>query len=198
MNKFIEKIGFVKHDFRCFKQNDMFDFKPGINLIVGDQGCGKSSLFYSILNYEKSGIAMKYNPEYGYRFIDTELMNPRLDSSFKAHKEFDTVTEYQQAEIDAVKTRLVYGLKEKSHGEVILPLILSSNEKDVTYFIDEPEAGLSLKSQYKILKHFKEISKHSQLIIATHSLVLINSVDEVLSLEHKKWMSSKEFIKTQK
>jgi predicted ATPase len=196
-NHSIKKIVFNK-DFRCYKAGEMFEFKAGINLLVGNQGCGKSSMFYSIMNWQESGIAMDYNPESSYRFLDTEKMNPRLADSFKAHQDFKSVNEYQKAESDAVIQRLGNGYNEQSHGQVMLPLLLTKKEKGLTYFIDEPEAGLSIRSQYELLKHIKEVGKDTQLIIATHSLVLIQEIGEVLSLEHKRWMPSQEFIESQK
>jgi len=36
------------------------------------------------------------------------------------------------------------------------------------------------------------------LFIATHSEILMSAVDSVLSLEHKRWMPTMEFIETQK
>jgi len=36
------------------------------------------------------------------------------------------------------------------------------------------------------------------MFIATHSIVLMESVHEVYSMEHMRWMTSEEFIQTQK
>lgn len=194
--RFIKRVAFNK-DFRSFKSKEIIEFKSGINLIVGDQGCGKSSLFYSLLNWQESGISMEYDRNKGYLFFDTETMNPRLETSFKAHKEFGSVNEYEDAKVDNLVAR-VADYDFKSHGQVMLPLILAHKETfDKTIFIDEPEAGLSIRSQFKVFNHYKELAKNNQLIIATHSLVLIKEIGEVCSLEHKKWMTADEFLETQ-
>lgn len=197
MSNYIEKIRFNK-DFRSYREGDLFDFRPGVNLIVGDQGCGKSSLFYSIMNWQESGIAMRYDQTKSYMFLDTETMNPRLKDSFEAHRDFETVREAEKAEFDHAINSLLYDYKEQSHGQIMLPLIMAAKDPDKTYFIDEPEAGLSIRSQYKIAEHFREMAKHGQLIVATHSMVIMEEFGEVLSLEHKKWMSTAEFVETQK
>ena len=197
-NYFIKKIKFNR-DFRTYKRDEILEFKAGINLIVGEQGCGKSSLFKAIMDWQESGISMDYDTESTYAFIDTELMNPRLLDSFKAHRKFKGVTDYDKAEFQSTIDRLVNDYDIKSHGQVMLPLILStSNESGKSIFIDEPESGLSIRSQYTIAKHFKEISKNNQLIIATHSIILMQEVGEVYSLEDRVWMKSEEFIEKQK
>jgi predicted ATPase len=200
--RFIKAIKFNRK-FRSYSEGQLIEFKSGLNIIVGDQGCGKSSLFYSIINWEESGISMARDgsvlPE--YRFMDTESMNPRLKDSFEAHRKFEdfgSLGGYQKAELDSAIFRFETGINQQSHGEVILPLILSSTEKGLTYFVDEPEAGLSIRSQYKIAEHFKELAKYSQLFVATHSLVLMETAKKVLSLEHKRWMPTQEFIESQK
>lgn len=196
-NYFIKKIKFNK-DFRCYKASEIISFKAGINLIVGEQGCGKSTLFYSIMNFRESGIEMDYDPTSSYEFLDTETMNPRLESSFKAHREFKGADDYDSAKLKNVIDRVVGGYNQQSHGQIMLPLLLAKKDvKHKSIFIDEPEAGLSIRSQYKVLEHFRKISKNNQLIIATHSPILIKEVGEVYSLEHRKWMGADEFISSQ-
>ena len=63
----IKSIKF-KQDFRSFKKGDEFTFKPGVNILVGDQGSGKSTLIEM--------IRIKFN---------TEPFSER-DSSWRAKK----------------------------------------------------------------------------------------------------------------
>lgn len=197
-NFFFKKIIF-NEEFRCFKAGEIFEFRPGINLLVGDQGCGKSSMFHVIMKFGQYNIDAEYDESSNYTFLDTESMNPRLKNSWEAHRDFKTVTEYNKAEFDHALDTFAYDYKYKSHGQIMLPLMLAQKKiKRKTILIDEPEAGLSIRSQYKVLEHYKELSKNNQLIIATHSLPIISEIGEVLSLEDKKWMTSNEFILTQK
>jgi len=196
-NHFFKKIQFDE-DFRRYKAGEVLEFKAGINLIVGDQGCGKSSVFEAII--KNWGIlTVDYDRDSDYIFLDTESMNPRLDESYKAHREFESWREEDKAKADAAVNRFAKGYYEQSHGQIMLPLLLANKKvKNKTIFIDEPEAGLSIRSQYKVLNHYRELSKNNQLIVATHSVIFIKEIGEVLSLEHKKWMSSDEFIESQK
>ena len=89
----------------------------------------------------------------------------------------------------------------KSHGQVIFPMLKQINEtKKGIIFLDEPETSLSIRSQYKLAEVIKEAAKNDgcQLFIATHSEILMGAVETVLSLEHRKWMTTEEFIATQK
>jgi predicted ATPase len=71
--------------------------------------------------------------------------------------------------------------------------------KDSVILLDEPEAGLSLRNQFKVWDEVTRASENKcQIIIATHSLVIIQAAEDVLSLEHGKWMKSGDFISTQK
>lgn len=66
-------------------------------------------------------------------------------------------------------------------------------------FLDEPESALSLRNQYNLVKEIDNANKRNcQIIVATHCLPLIEYADNVLSLEHKKWMSNNDFINSQK
>jgi len=196
-NYFFKKLKFDK-DFRCYKVGDVIEFKAGINLIVGEQGCGKSSLFEAII--KNFGIlTVDYDQNSDYLFFDTESMNPRLEDSFKAHRDFNSVTEFEEAKSESLIDRFEFEFDKKSHGQAMLPLALANGKaKRKTIFIDEPEAGLSIRSQYKVLAHYKELSKNNQLVIATHSPIFMKEIGEVLSLEDRKWMSADEFIELQK
>lgn len=197
-NFFFKKITF-NEDFRCFKVGEVFEFKPGINLLVGDQGCGKSSMFHVIMKFGQYNIDAEYDPSSNYTFLDTESMNPRLNDSWSSHREFRGEDEYERAKFEHDRDSLIYDYKYQSHGQIMLPLILAQKKiKGKTILIDEPEAGLSIRSQYKVLEHYKQLAEKNQLIIATHSLVLISEIGEVLSLEDKMWMTSDKFIYTQK
>lgn len=194
---FIRKMKFLK-EFRCFEKNFMIEFNAGINLLVGEQGTGKSSLFYAVLNWAESGIAMEYDKDKGYLFLDTETMNPRRNDSFKVGRTFNTVTDFDNAALEHMKDKFLNEYDYKSHGEVMLSVLLSNSDvKNKTIFIDEPEAGLSIRSQHRILEHYKKLAENNQLIIATHSHVLINNIERVYSMEHRKWMQNTRFLYSQ-
>jgi predicted ATPase len=176
-----KKIKFLK-DYRCFKKNDVFEFKPGINLLVGDQGCGKSTLMQCMMN-NKSEDWKCETDKVQYFSFDTEKDNPRM-----IH------------DLNDIGMDLGYALTTKflSHGESNLPkLKMMKKASENLFFVDEPESALSIRSQLAIAKILKSVGKNNQFIISTHSEIIINIVDEVLNLEKKIWMPTKDFLDEQ-
>lgn len=156
-------------------------FREGLNLIVGENGSGKSTLLQLIRSLEPEDELkeMVVDP-IEFRFFDTEKNNPRVKGSLEYSKSigFDIFSRF------------------KSHGETMLPIITAAEFfKDILLFIDEPEAGISLSNQKKVLAALKEaVKSNCQGIISTHSYVLIKSVPEVFNMDSKSWVSSEEFL----
>ena len=64
-------------------------------------------------------------------------------------------------------------------------------------FVDEPDSGVSLKNRARIVKFLKEAEQNScQIFVATHSYVLIRSVERVFSMDELKWINSSDFLQT--
>jgi predicted ATPase len=90
--------------------------------------------------------------------------------------------------------------KFMSHGEVLENLIITPllKAKNCVIMLDEPESGLSLKNQFKLINLINLAVKNKcQLFIATHCYPLIESFD-VFSIEHKMKMPGSEFIQKNK
>lgn len=173
-----------KTKYRCFKKGAKIEFKDNITLLVGDQGVGKSTILRTLQNSKnhKDTISIEANGKVSTLSFDTEKDNPRMQGSL------GNCSMFQVAAIFS------------SHGETILPLMEHvAKEKDKLLMIDEPESGLSIRSQYRLVKSFKNAAKNNcQLLIATHSIPLMESFKEVFNLEIMKYQSSEDFIKSQK
>ena len=182
----------IKAEHHCFNRiGQKFEFKD-ITLLVGDQGCGKSTLLRGLQHQSKFlKIALTPLGQNGVNtmFFDTEHMNPRTRNP----EEFDSNSGFGYFE--AIDSRF------KSHGEVLKRFTVDviSKAKNSVIFLDEPEAGLSLRNQYRLWDEIlKACGRKCQIVIATHSLAIIQAGEDVLSLEHGKWMKSGDFISTQK
>lgn len=182
----IHSIEFTE-EWRCFKAGDRFDFRPGVNLLVGDQGCGKSSLLGALegAGFEKPGrfrdlrdkTKLEYDPCTVFS-ADFEKDNPRTKGYFDKDIRFQVAAMFS------------------SHGECNLTLISSmATASDCLVMMDEPDTALSIRSCMKLVKLFKEVAdRSSQIIAAVHNISVIQEFNEVLSLEHREWMRNEVFI----
>lgn len=164
-----------------------------VNLFVGNQGCGKSTMLdllqknHSDLHLTLSESVLKNGVNHFY--FDSEKMNPRVCDleSFTTPSGEDVGIGYGGALCSHFK----------SHGEVLVDFIISPllKAKDCVILLDEPESGLSLTNQFKMIDAINTaVGNGCQFFIATHCYPLIERFD-VVSLEHKKQMQGIDFIK---
>ena len=155
-----------KKDFRSFKEGEVIKLPSPVAVLVGDQGVGKSSLIKVITESKKRqdivGINRTDDVPRFLSFFDTEKHNPRTFESFRPK----------------ISTMTQMGVRFVSHGEFIKKALLTEQifeaGKQQIVFLDEPESGLSLRSQRKILDHWnKLIDEGHHLVVSTHSPFLM-------------------------
>src|SRR5690242_18355643 len=99
----LSSVTFIK-DFRCFKAAERVDLHPGINLLVGDQGAGKSSLISILrgvggdhialgpMSIKEARATVKIAVTVGEKFkffgFDFEKENPRTLPGLADKREF--------------------------------------------------------------------------------------------------------------
>ena len=191
---YLEKIKVIGQSYpgsKALKKNFQIECSD-VNLLVGNQGCGKSTLLKLLQQNHKdikltlSDVAKTKGVSSFY--FDAEKDNPRV-------KDLQSYTDPSGRDVSigyggALMTHF------KSHGEVlekftIAPLLKA---KDSVILLDEPESGLSITNQFKLIEAInKAVKNNCQLFIATHCYPLIMNFN-VISLEHNKQMSGKEFI----
>lgn len=160
-------------------------FRKRVTFITGENGSGKSTLVEAI------AINAGLNPEGGSRNFNFRTQDSHSNLFYhlklirSAYREKDGF--FLRAEsfynfasnLDLLgdEIKQYYGgksLHEQSHGESFLALLVNRLYGNGLYIFDEPEAALSISSQFKMLIRIKELAdKNSQFIIATHSPVLM-------------------------
>jgi len=161
-------------------------FSPGLNIIVGENGSGKSTMLALIIKDAPvaTDVAkickLTVTPGTKYRFLDTERQNPRVQHRLPNDPKLFNFT---------VASHFC------SHGESIMPLVRAIKSfKDELVLIDEPEAGISLSNQFKLAELFEQVAKHNQVVVTTHSYVLIRRVKKVYDLDSRLWTNSKSYL----
>lgn len=169
-----------KRDYRCFKQGETISFEP-LTLLVGDQGCGKSTVLQLLTNAGRKDaseiISIEATP-IATRAFDYEKDSPRKGDVFTRTDVF---------------SRMV------SHGEFVRKLNESiCEQKGVCWLQDEPDASLSIRSCLKLAEDIKTaLANGCQVIAAVHAVTLIQQFKRVFSLEDRSWMTPDEFIQRQ-
>lgn len=163
-----------------------------VNLLVGNQGCGKSTLLEMLQkNHKDIKLTLSDNViQNGINsfYFDSEKDNPRVKDPQL----------YTKANGDNVGIGYAGALTSrfKSHGEVLEKFIINPilEAKDCVILLDEPESGLSITNQFKLIDAIdKAVERGCQFFIATHCYPLIEKFD-VISLEHNRQMSGVDFI----
>lgn len=178
-------------DWRCFTTGERFHFYPGVNLLVGDQGCGKSSLIGEVRNcgskLKRADRAYRKERAATLTFEGGETQSLAFDfehDNFRTKNYFDGNTGFHVAAMFA------------SHGEgnKLLLETLDKVENSVL-FLDEPDMALSIRSAHALAQLFERMAgRGNQILAAVHNQVVIQYFEQVLSLEHRRWLPSKDFI----
>jgi predicted ATPase len=163
------------------------EFRPGVNLIVGDQGCGKTTLLNLIdsarreKDLRSARIELTVEGVAAFDSFDFERDNPRTATAF-GRSDFG-------AQVDALFA---------SHGQsmsLILSKLVAPKKVATTFLLDEPDMALSIRSIRAVEKFLKRAGAVGHQIVASvHNALMILPFEEVYSLEHKRWVKSKDFV----
>lgn len=188
----LTRIKFVG-EHRCFKPGDEIELRPGVNMLVGDQGSGKSTVINGIMslaNLRYTGLSNLAD----LMIVDTDMETKLFGFDFEKDN-IRMVRSFDDAPIKAI-----LAARFSSHGETVNAMFGKMVEESVphTFLLDEPDMALSIRSILRLANTIKEAAKTHQIICSAHNPYLIEKFEEVLSLEHRKWMSSEEFIQSHK
>lgn len=214
-----EKKKVTKRTFIIFKKDLEIEFKDNLTIIVGDNGCGKTSLIknlifpYKELNHWFSEDKEKHNQEVVQKYIEDKVRKLTF-SKFpqyiiiekEIHKTsfLDTISKNIQEKAFQKKsimndTLLMFNMQEASNDENSLDFFESlTNIENSLIVLDEPETSLSIKSQLKVSKLIKELSTKNQIVLITHSEYLMRMSNKVYDFEQKKYLDTEQYIKSQK
>lgn len=174
----------------AIKSLNSITFHPAVTFLVGENGAGKSTLL------EALAIAWGFNPEGGSRnfcFSNRDshsslnsylrlvkgIRRPKDGYFLRAESFFNVATEIDRLDGEPGGPPIIrsYGgnsLHEQSHGESFFTLLMHRFHGQGLYMLDEPEAALSPTRQMAMISRMHDlVNQHSQLIIATHSPILM-------------------------
>lgn len=194
---FLNSVTFLE-DFRCYKKDEKIEFNDKLTVITGDNGSGKSTLISSIRSMFKIKWSFSDDPQcYNKVVLDCKNLEGKLTYLDLTQDLYKTSPEIQTHDIDTYLSAL-----HSSSGEGSFLQILKLIEKEAAgsdlLILDEPERGLSIKKQniiLKIIDHINKLHPNLQIILITHSDLLMCLNENVFSTSHKKYISIQEYMK---
>lgn len=165
------------------------EFTHPVTIFCGDNGSGKSTLLKAICRRCNIHI-WEGVPRVPYQYNKYENMLPQalevrwvngsVQGSFFSPELFrnysQLVDEWAMGSPGILKHYGGSSLVSQSHGQSFMAYFSSIYRVEGVYFLDEPEAALSPRTQLELLALLAEMSlkKHAQFIIATHSPILMS------------------------
>lgn len=195
---FLKKIKYKK-DVVPFTKGYTIEFNAPCTFLVGENGCGKSTILDTIREHFKiadqtylkrhdlkdcAGITVEGKPKVCY--YDAHADNLKYSSVFGDDIGMQMAQQRNSSGISSLLT-----LKKKLEDWKI---------KDSIILLDEPCRGLSIKNQYKLLRFLIHLTTNgNQLICSTHSeafmeLNLLEDVFKLYSVEHGRYRKYQELM----
>jgi predicted ATPase len=190
------------NEYRCFKPMATILFNPGVNLLVGSNGSGKSMVLGAIcahaklkkafwkrdLNAQKHSVLVTSKDEtnLGVFAHDFEYDSARTAISLETHGMLPMETIVHHSRM--------------SHGQATMDIILALEgaKKPGIIILDEPDTGLSPGAARKLsraLKHQESIG--SQVIASVHNPWVIEEFERVWDMDKMTFRSGQEYLDEQ-
>jgi predicted ATPase len=140
------------------KENPCMDFKSGYNVLIGQNGSGKSTVLRAIAKCPMCVVGCDKGD--AIKYITTETLNPNMGGTFSNREE------------------MIQGIRAmfKSHGQGVLDSLRNqSHSKETVILIDSPETGQDMENSETIYRGLLLMAEDYQVIVATNSLVFMRS-----------------------
>ena len=201
----------VNKDIRNFKKGDEFDFtkilgKIGYITLVGDNGCGKSTLIHAIRGIKND---KKTNSLSESDFIKLS-QNFSIEHNYEKIFHFDNIKDNgssMNVSYDAVEYIQSGGFytKDKSHGEsslMYLSMFIDKIKEEIIpgktlIVMDEVDNGFSIKNMAKFINVVLNLNVKEQchVITISHNPFLIHQNGVVYDVAKKDVVLSSRFLK---
>lgn len=171
-----------------FQPGEVFEFPPGLTLLVGEQGSGKSMLLNQIYETTQPQLAgLPDKPTLRVKVV-------RLTGDAKTRLVYFDFEHNNPRTRGHIETAWEFASLGRSHGEVVYKIIENIPADAGVVALDEPDVALSPRSTKFLAKTLKTLAAGRYVLAAVHSPIVMLEVGEVYSMEHRKRMSALEFL----
>lgn len=179
-----------KKDYRVFKEGQTITFKNPITVITGDNGTGKSSLLGAIRNlFPRIKWTMSQDSSSKGVLKESEMIDVKASYLCLSKDLYANASEFDYDNMDVFLATMQLSSGQGAFTQLV-DMLKNCADADLLIF-DEPERGLSIAHQTvlcEIIRIFSEKYPKTQFIITTHSLRVMSLCDEVLSLNHGRFI----------
>jgi predicted ATPase len=183
-----------------FQNTKALDLTMPVTFFIGENGAGKSTLLKSICSKCRIHI-WEGVPRVRYELnqfenklpnaLDIQWVNGSVPGSFFSPELFRNFSQLlDEWAVNSPGILEYFGgesLMTQSHGQSTMAYFKSMYQKKGLYFLDEPEAALSPKTQLDLLGLLNDISAKgdAQFIISTHSPIIMSCQEaEIFSFDN--------------
>lgn len=201
----------IKEDFRTLKKDTeyKFDFtNQDRYLIVGPNGCGKSTLINIIRSFQCDNASDSRQDKLGYAGISGMKDKAEIDTDFEKFyfisSEFDDPLSLDNmATVEAAITNGGFYWKRKSNGERQLQNLgkwVQENQDNwnekCLLILDEADKGFDLRYQVGLHNMLTNIPAKSNVkfLVVSHTLIPILLEDKVYAFQYRRMLSPSTYI----
>lgn len=163
-------------------------FTKRITIVVGENGCGKSSLLeaiavqcgFNLAGGSRDHLYARDQAQATFASVLRLAWMPRVRTGFfmRAESFYNFSTHIDEIEREDPTHYRAYGgksLHEQSHGESFVALFQNRFGSKGFILLDEPEAALSPTRQLAFLRILRDLDHagQTQIVMATHSPILM-------------------------
>jgi len=174
----IENRGTFPFSLSVFQKGFELEFDRAVTILIGENGIGKSTILAGIAavaGYEDAGrvtSSRRMEPTIGDRLAHALRPSwlPRMTNGWFFRREsFFSLLPRREEPATPVGAQP----PSNSHGEVFLNFVEERRHRQGVFIFDEPEAALSPMRQIEFLKLLRRMESSCQVIMATHSPLLM-------------------------
>ncbi len=207
--KYLKRVSVLKNNsneypfnIELFKEGFELLFDKKVTIIIGENGCGKSTIMKKIAKNIGFNI---FGGNSSSNYADEQLNEDNLITMSWSHKTkkgfyfrsdtFDTYYNYIESDKE-ISRYYPKKFSKLSHGESFLELFNNFNEG--IFLLDEPESALSPQNQLGLLRIIYDLEKNdkSQIIILTHSPIIMSYPNADLFLIDNNQMKKVDYKET--
>lgn len=178
-------------DWTLYEKGFEIDLKSGLNIVVGNNGIGKTCFFENLINRTYEFVVVGDFVQIAY--FNTKNQDLGTVSENVASLTYPSGIGYAKSLINLANSTT------NSHGENYQQFWDSffnfyNTKTNWVIIIDEPEAGLDINTKKFRVKQLKKLAKKHQIVIITHDYWFMKACKTLYNFNTKQFENTVDFL----